>query len=287
MRTARVTTMAPAEPERCIGRNRELWDHWTGFHVGSDHYDVKGFLEGRSSLEFFEEAELGDVSGRSLIHLQCHFGLDTLSWARRGARVTGVDFSPEAIDQAGQLAQLADLEAEFRCTEVYGLPAELDGRFDIVYVSFGSVVWLPDIARWARAAARLLAPGGILYVAEYHPVVHTLDFDDATREPVVRYPYFDRAQPIAHELRGTYTDSADDVAESGYTWAHSLGAIVTSVLDAGLRLDFLHEFGSVWFPVLPYLERGEDGRYRLPRRIEGELPLLFSLRATLPEAPPS
>ncbi|RCH67536.1 class I SAM-dependent methyltransferase [Streptomyces sp. SDr-06] len=286
MRTARVTTLAPAKAEHCIGRNRELWERWTGFHVASDHYDVKGFLAGRGTLQPFEADEVGEVAGRSLIHLQCHFGLDTLSWARRGARVTGVDFSPRAIARAGELARATAVPAEFLCSEVYGLPAELDGRFDIVYVSFGSVVWLPDIARWARAAARLLAPGGVLYVAEYHPVLHTLDFDDATREPVLRYPYFDRAQPIAHELRGTYADSADDVTESGYTWAHSLGAIVTSVLDAGLRLDFLHEFPSVWFPVLPYLERRADGRYWLPERVEGELPLLFSLRATRPGVRP-
>ncbi|MEU5432234.1 class I SAM-dependent methyltransferase [Streptomyces sp. NPDC020719] len=283
MRTPRVTTLAPADADRCIERNRGLWDNWTGFHVGSDHYHVKGFLEGGSTLRPFELDELGEVSGRSLIHLQCHFGLDTLSWARRGAHVTGVDFSPAAVAQATGIADAAGLDADFRCAEIYRLPDDLDGRFDIVYVSFGSVVWLPDIRRWAQAAARLLAPGGVLYVAEYHPVLHVLDFDDDVREPVVRYPYFDRAQPIAHELHGTYTNADDDVVESGFTWAHSLGAIVTSVIDAGLRLEFVHEFPSAWFPVLPYLEQREDGGYWLPAHIEGELPLLFSMRAIRPK----
>lgn len=283
MRTPRVSTRAPEDPGRCVDRNRDLWDTWTGFHVTSGHYDVQGFLRGRCTLQPFEPAELGDVTGRSLVHLQCHFGLDTLSWARRGARVTGVDFSPAAVGQARTLAQEADLRARFLCARVDELPETLDGSFDIVYVSFGSVVWLPDIARWARSAARLLAPGGVLYVAEYHPVLHTLDFDDGAREPVLRYPYFHRAAPIAHELHGTYTDASDDVTESGYTWAHSLGSIVTGVVDAGLRLEFLHEFPSAQFAVLPYLERREDGRYWLPAHVEGELPLLFTLRAARPE----
>ncbi|MGW7553073.1 class I SAM-dependent methyltransferase [Streptomyces rimosus] len=285
MRTIRERYAADAaDHARWTESNRALWDTWTEAHVRSDHYDVRGFLAGRESLQSFEPGELGPVAGRSLLHLQCHFGLDTLSWARRGAHVTGVDFSPAAVGQANAIAAKAGLPAEFVCAQLYDLPPRFDHAFDIVYVSFGSLVWLPDIGRWARAAARYLAPGGVLYVAEYHPMVHVLDFDEDADGPRLRYPYFHRTEPVTHDLDGPYAGPGSG-SIAGYTWAHSLGEILTSVIRAGLRPEFLHEYPSAWFPMLPYLERRADGRYWLPARIEGECPLLFTLRATAPGAP--
>lgn len=269
-----------------LRENRKLWDAWTRIHVGSAFYDVAAFRDGTRPIRIsdFELLEVGPVDGKTLLHLQCHFGLDTLSWARLGAQVTGVDFSAEAIGAARALSAETGVPGTFVCSDVYALPDVLDATFDVVYTSTGVLGWLPDIERWARVAAHFVRPGGTFYVSEIHPVAQALaDEDVAPGELRLAYPYWSHPDPLRFEVKGSYADPdapTEGLVEHG--WDHSLGEIITALIDAGLRIEFVHEFPFVEWS-LPFLERGEDGRYRLPAGTTGELPLWFSIRATKPD----
>ena len=218
--------------------NRAWWDERVPTHVTDGFYDVDAFLAGRPTLRPFEMGEMGDVTGATLVHLQCHFGLDTLSWARRGAAVTGVDFSPNAIDAVRDLAGRAGLAAEFVEANVYDAVEALDRRtFDVVYTSIGAIIWLPDIVRWAATVAALLAPGGRFYMAEFHPFSVVLGDEDLT----VVDAYFDEG-PILSEEPGSYAaPGAKTLHDRSVTWNHGLGGVVTALAQAGLRIEFLHE----------------------------------------------
>jgi SAM-dependent methyltransferase len=254
--------------------NRAWWDERVPLHVASDFYDVEAFKAGASTLRDFELEDVGDVSGRSLLHLQCHFGLDTLSWARRGARVTGLDFSEPAIEAACRLAAETDLDAEFVVASLDDAPATFgDRRFDVVYTGFGALNWLPDIRRWAEVVARLVVPGGFLYLSEFHPFSYVFSDDDLT----VEYDYF-RREPLLFEDPGTYADpGAATVSNRTEEWQHQLGQIVTAIIDAGLAIELLREHDYTLFPQWPFLEE-RDGVYRLPAG-HPRLPLMYSLRA--------
>ena len=275
----------PGTVDEALNKNRELWDAWTAIHLRSEFYDVASFRNGERPIRLadYEREEVGSVEGRTLLHLQCHFGLDTLSWARLGATVTGVDFSPAATAAARELAADIGVDATFVTSDVYGLPDVLHERFDIVYTSSGVLGWLPDIARWAQVAAHFVRPGGFLYLNEIHPVAQV--FENEGVEPGelrLAYPYWSHAEPLRFDVKGSYADrdaSTDGLVE--YGWDHSMGEIVTALADAGLRLEFLHEFDFVRWRV-DFLVEGEDGRWRLPAGSKGGLPLSFSLKATKP-----
>jgi SAM-dependent methyltransferase len=265
--------------------NRALWDAWTTIHLDSAFYDVASFRTGERAIRLsdYERAEVGPVEGRSLLHLQCHFGLDTLSWARLGANVTGADFSQNAIDAARALAAELALPATFVVSNIYDLPDALSGAFDIVYTSKGVLGWLPDIEAWARVAAHFVKPGGFLYVTEIHPVAQAFENEGVQPgELRLAYPYWSHREPLRFDVHGSYADPTaptEGLVEHG--WDHSLGEIVTALIEAGLRLEFLHEFDFVEWPV-EFLVEGADGRWRLPAGTKGELPLFFSLRASRP-----
>ena len=175
--------------------NLALWNEWAHLHAGSAFYDVEGFKAGKTSLNPLEMEELGNVAGKTLLHLQCHFGLDSLSWARLGASVTGVDFSDQAIALARSLSQEVGLEAEFVCSDIYELPQVLAGQFDIVYTSYGVLAWLPDLKNWAAVIAHFLKPGGVFFIAEFHPFAMVFDNSETATGLRIQYPYFhyDRA----------------------------------------------------------------------------------------------
>jgi len=253
--------------------NRALWDERVPIHVGSDFYDVDGFLAGRSTLRAFEQRELTGVAGATLLHLQCHFGLDTLSWAREGARVTGLDFSAPAIEAARDVARRAGLEADFVHADVYDAPSALGGRrFDVVYTGLGALNWLPDVERWAHVIRALLAPHGRLYLVEFHPLAHTLADDELT----VANPYF-HDEPLVFEDEGTYADlEAKTTPNRSVEWIHGLGEVVSALLGAGLRITLLHEHDHTLFQRWPFLERRADGTYHVPAD-RPSLPLMYSL----------
>ncbi len=276
--------------DRFREENRALWDAWTKIHVDSAFYDLASFKDGGDRpirIKDYEREEVGYVAGRSLLHLQCHFGMDTLSWARLGATVTGADFSPEAVATARTLAGELGIDATFVCSDLYDLPRNLDAGqgFDIVYTSHGVLGWLPDIAAWARVAAHFVKPGGFLYLTEAHPVA--MAFENEGVEPgelKLTYPYWEHGEPISFDVHGSYADPeapTDGLKEHG--WDHGMGEIVTAVVHAGLQIEFLHEFPFVVWKM-DFLEAGEDGLYRLPGELDGRLPLYFSLKAIKPKA---
>lgn len=278
----RAALPSAAAVNKYLDANRALWDEWTGINYRSDFYRVDAFKAGLNKLRAYEMEEVGTVKGKDLVHLQCHFGLDTLCWARLGARVTGADFSSAAIEQARALAAEVGLDARFVCSDVYDLPDQLDAKYDVVYTSRGVLGWLPDLDRWARVVAHFVRPGGFLYITEVHPVAQVFDDDDGVTELRLRYPYFSHADPIASAVVGSYADRTAKVSEDvAYGWNHGLGEIVTALANAGLRVDFLHEFPFCEWPV-SFLQVQADGTHRLPPEHDGRLPLFFSLKASKP-----
>ena len=258
--------------------NRQNWNERTPIHVRSRSYDLDGFRAGRNNITPIERAEVGDVSGKSLLHLQCHIGVDTLSWARLGARVTGVDFSEKAIAVARGLSDELGLPARFIHTNVYDLPEVLSDHFDIVFASYGVLCWLHDIPRWAQIAANCVTPGGCFYLAEFHPLVTSV-CDNGVEGDTFRmtFPYFPQPDPVYYDPGPTYTDG-DSVTDTGcYEWPYNLGHVVTALCDAGLRIEFLHEHACCGHhAMLPELRQDADGLWR---REHQDLPLMFSVKA--------
>ncbi len=265
-----------------IASNRQLWNDWTGFHIGSAFYDVAGFKAGRSSLTPLDLAEVGEVAGKSLLHLQCHFGKDTLSWARLGATVTGADLADDAITFARQLAADLAIPATFMRANLYDLTEVLDGTFDIVFTSVGVLGWLPDLAAWGRIVAHYLKPGGTFYIREIHPLSQLFDptLDGTGLE--LKYSYFKTEEPMRFDVQGSYAAPDFDYQGVEYNWNHSLSEIVGALLDAGLQLQFLHEFPYTEFAQFPGMSQDADGWWRATGPA-AHLPLLFSIRAIKPE----
>ncbi len=262
--------------------NRERWNELVAHHSASSSYDLEGFKKGDIRIRILERGEVGDVNGKSLLHLQCHFGLDTLSWARLGAKVTGIDYSDQAITLARSLSQELHIPATFVLSSVYDLPQALDaaGQFDIVYTSHGVLGWLPDLKPWAEVIAHYLKPGGFFYIAEAHPFMWTFDNDLPNFE--LKYPYFLR-EPIRTDADGSYATAAKVQHRTEYGWNHTFSEILGSLLEVGLKVDFLHEYPfSAWkcFPNMA-MQEDEDRWYRFTDpTLSSMLPLTFTLKAT-------
>jgi SAM-dependent methyltransferase len=263
-----------------VEANRRHWDEIVPIHVESEFYDVDDFRRNPDRVKGVERGELGDVRGKTFLHMQCHFGIDTLSWARQGAVVTGVDFSPNAVAQGRALAEELHIDARFIESNIYELPQKLDEQFDIVFTSYGVLGWLPDLKRWAEVAAHFVKPGGIFYIVEFHPFPWVFDDSPDVDDLRVKYPYFDG--PIVMDEDGTYADRAATVEHRRtYNFPYPLGKVVTSLIDAGLRIDFLHEFPFTSFQFVPFMEKREHGNLYLTKH-DGCVPLLFSIKATKP-----
>jgi SAM-dependent methyltransferase len=265
--------------------NLASWDEAVGLHVGSELYDVPGFKAGGTSLSEIELGELGPLvhEGTRLLHLQCHFGLDTLSWAREGAVVTGADFSGEGIRTARALAAATGLSprATFVQSDVEHLPDVLSGQFDVVFTSWGVLIWLGDLERWAQVIDHFLAPGGTFYIAEFHPYSFLLA-DDAEAEALrIAYPYFLYGEPQRFDEDGDYADKEAKVEHTvTFEWLHGFGEIVDPLLHRGLRLDFLHELPyTVPGLSFDFLEKDERGLLRVKGHHE-DFPLSFTLKMT-------
>lgn len=258
-------------------RNRRGWDLRTPVHFESDFYDVASFKQGRNSLRRPEQEELGDVANRSMLHLQCHFGMDTLSWARLGARVTGADFSEEAIARGRSLADECGIEARFVCASVYDLPQVLNEEFDIVVTTYGVVSWLPDLDGWARVVARFLKPGGIFCIVEVHPIITIFEEDDG-HHLRIDGSLFDRG-PFETLANETYADGLALPPHTEYNWTWTLGEVVTALAAAGLRIERVRELAMDVRRRLPSMVRHADGSWHLPG---DPLPCLFTVLATRP-----
>jgi 2-polyprenyl-3-methyl-5-hydroxy-6-metoxy-1,4-benzoquinol methylase len=250
--------------------NRNAWDQRTALHIDSDFYDAAGFLAGKCTLNEIELSALGDVSGKSLLHLQCHFGLDTLSWARRGACTTGVDLSPKAIEQAAKLGRQAGLESDFICSDVYDFGESNARCFDIVFTSYGAICWLPDIQRWADVVASCLKPGGQFFMAEFHPVY----------DLVTGYSYFNQKAPdVVTEQTYSGNDAGD--GQQIAVWNHALGEVVSALLAASLQIEAFVEYPYSPYDCFDNLQEREQGRFYLQHQGQ-DVPLVYSVQATKP-----
>lgn len=270
------TTEPQGEPEWRLA-NRLFWDELAQLHQTTDFYDLPSVVAGRDHLRPWEDRELGSVAGLDLIHLQCHIGTDTVALARRGARVVGLDFSPEGLAVAAELAEHCGLEIGWVCADVYDAVDALAGRtFDVVYTGFGALGWLPDLGPWAEAVHGLLRPGGLAYVTEIHPMWAAVveDGRELCQDSI-------DADLACYDEDGSYAAPEAKLANTvSFERLHSISDLLSSVLDTGLELELFHEFDVTPAPT-PWLERGADGLYRFP---EGAVrfPVSYSLRARRP-----
>lgn len=270
--------MPATEPE-WLRLNRANWDERVAIHLAHPSYRAEAIRAGHRRLDEIAEMELGPVAGLKLLHLQCHFGLDTLTLAQRGAIVTGLDFSPDAIATARRLAAETGLPATFVEADFYRTREVIQGQFDRVFITWGTIVWLPDIAGWARVVASMLAPGGELYFAEGHPVA--LVFDSAKAEggmPGWCVPYFHPGPSLDDNPRDYADPEARLVNVRTHQFIHPVAGVVQALLDAGLHLTMLHEHKAVTWRMFDILVEGVDGLFRWPDR--AWLPLAYSLKAT-------
>lgn len=272
--------------ETAISENREHWEELAALHPETEYYDVASFLAGETSLLPLEREELGGAvgPGTSLLHLQCHFGLDTLSWARTGAEVVGVDFADTAVETARELAVEAGLEtrSEFIQSDIYDLPEVLDRQFDVVFTSYGVLYWLPDLGAWADVVESFLAPGGTFYLAENHPLTGSLHEDSEPGAMRFGYPYFGGTH-LTVDRDGSYADWDADLEHTRtHEFSHSLGEILTALLETDLELEFVHEHPWSEFRQLAGMEVDDEGRWWL-RGLDHDLPFVFSVRARKPE----
>jgi SAM-dependent methyltransferase len=264
--------------------NLAWWNGVVETHVNSSDYLTQAFRDGGDTLHPIESEEIGDVTGKTLIHLQCHFGLDTLSLARRGAEVTGLDFAPQAVKAARALAAEAKLDARFVESNVYDAVAALGVRsaYDIAFVTWGAIVWLPDLHRWARIVAELLKPGGFLYLLEGHPMALALEQKKAEDPLTPGWPYFSHAAPQVVDEDGTYANKEAKLAHTRtHEWAHPLQEIFGALLEAGLQIEMFHEHDRLAWKLWPCLDYDGNRMYRLPKD-RMPLPLSFSLKARKP-----
>lgn len=259
--------------------NLSNWNKRAALHIqdNTGFYDVAGFLAGKDTLDPIAASEIGDVKGKRLLHLQCHFGLDTLSFARRGAVVTGLDFSSVAIAGARDLAMKAGLPAAFVEADVYDARNVIDGSFNMVFASWGTICWLPDVKRWAKVVADMLQPGGTFYFLDSHPSAQVLDQRDGRIEPAYGWRTPSDKPDVFAEAQ-SYTGDAHTEKIVDYNWIHPLSDIIGGLLEAGLRLEVLHEHELLPYRLFPMMVPAGPRMYRLP---DGAvpIPLSVSLRA--------
>ena len=264
--------------------NLANWDERVVGHIAPDGYDIESLVEDPtaiSSVVRFDHDAVGDVEGKTLLHSQCHIGTDTLSWAKLGATVTGIDFSPAAIAAARDIASRMDVDATFIETEFYDAPEHIDEQFDIVYTSVGAICWLPDIDRWGEIVAGFVKPGGTFYIRDSHPMLMTLDDKRSDEEMVVRYNYFFTPQPQSFPEEESYLGSAKLDNVETYVWSHTLADVMNSLLAAGLRIDRVEELQHLDWEFLSWMEK-KDETYVLPESHRNKMPMQFSMRATRP-----
>jgi 2-polyprenyl-3-methyl-5-hydroxy-6-metoxy-1,4-benzoquinol methylase len=253
--------------------NKALWDEKTNHHTGSAFYKMDDFLDGNSSLNDIELTLLGDVKGKTILHLQCHFGQDTLSLARMGAKVTGIDFSGIAINKARELNEQLGLDAEFICTDIYDLPNQLDKQFDIVFASYGTIGWLPDMKKWAGVVAHYTKPGGHFVFVEFHPVIWMFSYD-FTR---IEYPYFNK-EAIVETHPGTYADRNAGMKKMEIGWNHGLAEVMQSLIDAGLDIQSFQEFDYSPYNCFQNIIETTPGKFQI-KGLEEKIPMLYALKA--------
>lgn len=262
------------DPSECFKVNKATWNTKVKVHAASELYDIKAFKNGKSSLMAYELNALGEVKGKSLLHLQCHFGQDTLSWSRLGAKAVGVDLSDEGIKLAKVLNRELGLDARFICCNVLDTAEYIKETFDIVFTSYGVIGWLPDLKPWGKMIAEKLKKGGTFYMAEFHPIVWMFDYLDGT--PIMKYGYM-QEEVIYEEYEGTYANTEANIVSKEYGWNHGLSEVINALTQAGLHIEYLNEHDESPYNVLPKLEKTNSGNYVTKDKL---YPLIFEIKAT-------
>lgn len=253
--------------------NRQSWNNRTDTHLKSEFYDLDGFMKGKTSLNSIELDLLGDIKGKTILHLQCHFGQDTISLSRLGAEVTGVDLSDKAIESAKQIANDTHSNAKFICCNVYDLPNHLEEQFDIVFTSYGTIGWLPDLEKWAKIVSKYLKPNGQFVFVEFHPVVWM--FDDNFEK--IGYNYFNSGAIVESES-GTYADKTADITQEYVMWNHGLSEVMSSLINNSLEITSFNEFDYSPYNCFNKTIEFEPKKYRI-EHLENKIPMVYSIVA--------
>jgi SAM-dependent methyltransferase len=260
--------------------NLDNWESRVAIHYDSDDYGVRRFINDPSHLSGvvgFDRAKLPDIEGKRLIHLQCHIGTDTISLARLGADVTGVDFSAKAIEAARRLSEDSGTSARFVVSELYEAKSAVPETFEVVYTGVGAICWLPDIRGWAEVVASFLEPGGVFYMREGHPVMWALDQEDPEFLKI-EHAYFEGA-PLEWEDEKTYAGDGVVASPKTFDWNHGIGETLTALIDSGLRIDRVEEYDFCEWQGIDQMVPDGRGHWRLPDRPE-RLPMMWSVLAT-------
>lgn len=256
--------------------NKATWNEKVKVHSKSEMYDLEAFKKGKTSLKHYELEALKDVKGKSLLHLQCHFGQDTLSWSRLGAKCVGVDISDEGIKMAKELNTELELDADFVCCNVLDTSEHIKETFDIVFTSYGVIGWLPDLKPWGIMIADRLKSGGTFFIAEFHPIVWMFDYLDG--KPVMKYGY-QQEEVIYEEYEGTYTNESSKMISKEYGWNHGLGEVISALAEAGLHIEYVKEHDESPYNVLSDLIETTSGMFTTKDKL---YPLIFTIKATKP-----
>lgn len=266
-----ATAMSPEE--NYLELNRRLWNARVESHLNSAFYDLEGFKLGRNSLTGPELELIGDVKGKKILHLQCHFGQETISLARLGASTVGIDLSDKAIDAAKQLSKELGTDAEFACCNIYDLPKHLHSKFDMVFTSYGTIGWLPDLQKWAQVISHFLKPGGEFVFVEFHPVVWM--FDEMFE--IIEYSYF-KAQAIIENETGSYADRGSGIQTQSVSWNHSMSEVVNNLLEQGLSLERLNEYVYSPYDCFRRTIESAPGQFQIAH-LKEKLPMVYAIKA--------
>jgi SAM-dependent methyltransferase len=257
-----------------IKTNKQTWNNKTAIHIESEFYNNKSFLEGKSTLNSIELSLLGDLNNKRILHLQCHFGQDTMTFSRLGAKATGIDFSDKAIEKARAFSEKLNLDTTFICCDIYDIPNHLDEKFDIVFTSYGTIGWLPDIDKWAAVVSHFLKPKGKFIMADFHPVVWMFDNDFKK----VFYSYFN-IEPIIELESGTYADKNSKIETKTITWNHPTSEVLNALIQSGLEINSFNEYDYSPYNCFNQTEEFEKGKFRI-KHLGNKIPMVFSIEAT-------
>lgn len=254
-----------------ININKAAWDRKVDIHYQSDFYDVKGFIAGNCSLNTIELDLLENVKGKKILHLQCHFGQDSISLARKGAIVTGVDFSTVAIEKAKELAIETNVDINFICSNIYDVNKHIDEEFDIVFTSYGTICWLPDLSAWANIISHYLKPNGKFVFADFHPVVWM--FDDEFKH--IKYCYF-KSDPVIEIEEGTYAEKNAEIKQENITWNHGIGEVLNGLIAAGIQIQQVKEYDYSPYNCFNETIEVNPSQYRI-KHLKNKIPMVYSV----------
>ena len=257
-----------------IKTNKQTWNNKTAIHIESEFYNNKSFLEGKSTLNSIELSLLGDLNNKRILHLQCHFGQDTMTFSRLGAKATGIDFSDKAIEKARTFSEKLNLDTTFICCDIYDIPNHLDEKFDIVFTSYGTIGWLPDTDKWAAVVSHFLKQKGRFIMADFHPVIWMFDNDFKK----VFYCYFN-IEPIIELESGTYADKNSKIETKTITWNHPTGEVLNALIQSGLEINSFNEYDYSPYNCFNQTEEFEKGKFRI-KQLGNKIPMVFSIEAT-------